>query len=542
MVLGVEVRGGVLAGGVVATADMAARRAAPEVHPLHAQLEAFDAPIAAGWHRSDLVEVRAAAHACIMPSMANGRVGAEVQAVTARPDPGAAGRVIVVGAGLAGLTAALHLRDSGWEVILLEARTRVGGRVLTLYGGENGVALDQGLRAEAGGESIDENHTAIQRLLARFEIPTERRPGSTGDRRGHGRYLYRGQVVSVGEFMAGRDGAVLADYRRVNDEMMRLVEKHRIDAEHPERAGGAEALDALSFSGWLDALQLCAEARFVVQQTNTALYNAELTDLSMLFIAQQVAATAGITAAASETMRVAGGNSRLPQAIAADLGGALVLDAPVTAVSREGDGVRVTARGRDYFGAHVVLCTPPPTLRAVDFDPALPAAVAAAIAGLDLGPATKVVTQFRSPFWRDRGESGYSLCELTYRTTWDPADSYDAAAGLLTTFTTADNGRTLAGLSESARVARVRDELAMVFPEVPAQVAGPAATVAWSNEPYTTGGYAAYRPNQVCAFWPALRAGTDRIHFAGEHLEAPAGYLESAVRSGARVARLLGDR
>jgi monoamine oxidase len=463
--------------------------------------------------------------------------------VAPRPDPEAAGRVIVVGAGLAGLTAALHLRDGGWDVVVLEARTRVGGRVYTLHGGEEGIALDRGLHAEAGGESIDENHTAIRQLLARFAISTERRPGSTDDRRRAGRYLYRGRVSSVAEFMAQHDGEVLADHRRVDDEMLRLVETHRIDAEHPETADDATALDALSFSDWLDSLRLRAEARFVVQQTNTALYNAELTDLSMLFIAQQVAAMAGVPASASETMRVAGGNSRLPQAIAAELGTErVVVDAPVTAVRRTAEVVRVTARDRHYFGAHVVLCTPPPTLRAVEFDPPLPAAVSAAIAGLDLGPATKVVTQFRSPFWRDRGESGYSLNELTYRTSWDPADSYDTDAGLLTTFTTADHGRALAGLSEAARAARVGEELAMVFPEVPAQLAGPVATVAWSNEPFTTGGYAAYKPGQVCGFWPALRDGIDRIHFAGEHLEAPAGYLESAVRSGLRAATRLGKR
>ena len=81
-----------------------------------------------------------------------------------------------------------------------------------------------------------------------------------------------------------------------------------------------------------------------------------------------------------------------------------------------------------------------------------------------------------------------------------------------------------------------------MFPQVPADLAGPAATIAWTNEPFTGGGYAVYRPSQVTAFWTPLRDGTDRIHFAGEHLEAPAGYMESAVRSGVRVARLLGDR
>jgi monoamine oxidase len=217
----------------------------------------------------------------------------------------------------------------------------------------------------------------------------------------------------------------------------------------------------------------------------------------------------------------------------------MVTDAPGTAVRRDGDVVRVTARGVEHVGAHVVIAAPPPALRNVQFDPPLPAPIAAAIAGLDLGGATKVVHQLRAPFWRDNLESGYSLSDLTYRVSWDATDSYDAPAALLTTYTTANNGRTLAALGAADRIDRVRAELATVFPELPAQLAGPAATMAWSNEPFTGGGYALYKPNQVTAFWAPLRAGTDRIHFAGEHLEAPAGYMESAVRSGLRAARRL---
>jgi monoamine oxidase len=243
----------------------------------------------------------------------------------------------------------------------------------------------------------------------------------------------------------------------------------------------------------------------------------------------------------SETMRVAGGNSMLPNAMARALGSALALDSPVSSVRRVGDTVAVTARGREHFGAHVVLALPPPPLRRIRFDPPLPEPVAAAIAGLDLGAATKVVNQYGSPFWRAGGESGFSMTDLTYRISWDAADSYDTPAGLLTTFTTANNARTLAALADATRIGRVRDQLATAFPGSARLLAGPAATTAWTDEPFTGGGYAAYKPGQLVPFWGPLRAGTDRIHFAGEHLESLAGYMESAVRSGKQVAAGLGS-
>ena len=460
--------------------------------------------------------------------------------ITARPDPDAWRRVIVVGAGLAGLTAALDLRDAGWEVVVLEARQRVGGRVHTLHGGEDGVPFDRGLRAEVGGESIDDNHVAIQRLLRRFGIATERRPGSTTDRAMRGLYRYHDRTYTFEELSALRGGTVFTDYLRVSEELQKLTERHRVDAEHPEAADGASDLDRQSFGGWLDSLHLVPEARFVAEQANVSLYNAQLRDISMLFVAQQTAATSGVPDSASETMRVAGGNATLPRAMAAHLGSAVTTGAAVTLIRREGNIVSVTTPGHVHFGGHVVLAIPTPPLRRIHFAPPLPEGIASAVAGLELGAATKVVNQYRLPFWRTGGQSGFSLTDLMYRISWDAADSYPASRGLLTTFSTADNGRALAALPSASRIARVRRELAIVFPEAPKQLSGPAATVAWTDEPFTGGGYAVYKPTQLGSFWEPLRTGTDRIHFAGEHLEALAGYMESAVRSGMRAAARIG--
>ena len=455
-----------------------------------------------------------------------------------RPDAASGRRVVVVGAGLAGLTAALDLRQAGWDVVVVEARDRVGGRVHTIYGSDTG-PIGAGLHAEAGGESIDDNHVQLRAMLARFGIGTQSR-GGADDRELKGFVRYQGRTYGTSDFLALRAGAVGSDYARLSTALEQLTEAHHVDPEHPERADGAEQLDQQSFATFLDSLHLVPEARFLAEQANISEYAAELSDISMLFVAQQTAVLAGVPSSAVETMRVAGGNSTLPLAMARALGAAVVTSAPVSRITWGAHAVRVEAGAHVIDAARVVVAAPPPPVRRIRFDPPLPAGPAAAVAGLELGPAAKVISQFRTPYWRAAGRSGFSIGDLTYRVSWDSADSYPTSAGLLTTFTTGDHASALARLSDHDRVALVQAQLEQVYPGGAAERTDRSATVAWPNEIYTGGGYAAYRPGQLHRFWEPLRTATGPIWFAGEHTESLAGYMESAVRSGHRVASAIG--
>src|SRR5262249_56555999 len=130
---------------------------------------------------------------------------------------------------------------------------------------------------------------------------------------------------------------------------------------------------------------------------------------------------------------------------------------------------------------------------------------------------------------------GFTVTALPFHVAWAPTDSYRASAGLLTQFITGRPARAAARVRDAQRIAHLQRQLDRVYPEGRSLRTAHAATTAWANERYTGGGYAVYRPGQMARFWPVVRAGLDRISLAGEHTEALAGFMESAVRTGHRV-------
>ena len=151
------------------------------------------------------------------------------------------------------------------------------------------------------------------------------------------------------------------------------------------------------------------------------------------------------------------------------------------------------------------------------------------------------MTQYDERFWRAGGGSGLVVADLPFRIAWDATDSVESDAGIMTTFTTGAEGDAFARVPARRRIRDVQGQIARVFPAADGRAVR-ASTMAWPNERYTGGGYAAYQPGQITKFWEVLRQPMGRIRFAGEHTEALAGYMESAVRSGHRVAAAIGAR
>jgi monoamine oxidase len=446
-------------------------------------------------------------------------------------------RIVIVGGGLAGLSAAVGLRDAHWDVVVLEARDRVGGRVHTVY-----EPFTDDLHVEAGGESIDDNHDHVQALARHYNLALSHRPADKLEAAA----FYRAGRRSVLSEVGNADPEALAGYLAFGNALATMA--GNLDPAHPERASEAEEWDQQSLADFAATQRFDANAMLLVQSEYRGNYNAELDQVSLLFVLQQSVVDETLSESGVETMRIAAGNSTLPEAMARDLGSSVRLNSPVTGIEQQPWGVRVhfgSGSGANSIvdAARLVLAVPPPVLRSVTFDPPLSAGLRAMIAELDLGTALKVSTQYDKRFWLSEGLSGFTITDLPFGVGWDATDSIAGSAdsaGVLTQFVTGSSAQQGATLRDEARIQWFQRQLDVVYPEGRADRSTIATTMAWANEPYTRGGYAVYAPGQMTRFWPLLREPYGPIWFAGEHTETLAGYMESAVRSGQRVATAIG--
>jgi monoamine oxidase len=430
-----------------------------------------------------------------------------------------AGRVVVIGAGFSGLAAAFELTQAGYDVTVVEARNRVGGRVLTF------TDLVPGKVVEGGGELVGSNHPQWIRYAERFKL----------------------DLVEATEEDAEAP-IVLGGKRLTSDESDELWEEmeaafETIDADgkaisnplEPWTAPDADALDRRSLASWIDAVDaspLCKQALHTLMMADNGVIAAAQSYLGNLAMIQGGGGASGYWNE-SETHRCGGGNQQLARRFAAELGAKVITRMPVRAVAVTDTGARVTlADARVLEADHVLLTAPPSTWNRIAFDPLLPLGLAPQMA-----VNVKCLIALKSRFWRRVELAPEMLSDGPVSLTWHGTDGQPDTGGAALVAFSGGNAADQCREWREGRGERYMQALEPVYREIrPSFVRY--RFMDWPSDPWSKGSYSFPAPGQVTSQGPTLRGGLGRLHFAGEYTSyAFMGYMEGALESGAAAAR-----
>ena len=441
--------------------------------------------------------------------------------------------VLIVGAGIAGLTAAYRLRQMNIPVRVLEAQNRTGGRMFSLRG-----HFADGQVCELGGELIDTPHERIQALARELGIALD--DLSTDDASLRETYWFGGAARTEREIVE----AFTPVAARISASLATIADADVTYSNHPQ---SAVALDRMTIAEWLDGNGVTGWVRELLEVGYTTEYGLEIdrqSALNFLLMIDPDPDPFRIFGESDERFHVRGGNDLITKALADRVSDAIETGTVLESVTRQADGryalaVRRDGGSRTLTASHVLLAIPFTLLREVRIDAPLSAAKRKAIAELGYGTNAKLMVGFSSRPWRQRGSNGSVLAELPFQLTWETSRLQPGTAGILTNFTGGRHGVELGQGTDVEQAQRLVADLDRVLPGVRAAHEGmKVARFHWPSHPWTKGSYASYLPGQ----WTSIRGaeGEDEgtLYFAGEHCSAEAqGFMEGGCESGELAAK-----
>ena len=449
--------------------------------------------------------------------------------------------VVIVGAGLAGLTAARDLVAAGRSVVVLEARDRVGGRVVN-------APIDGGHVVEAGGEFIGPTQDRIAALAQETGV-------ATYPTHNQGDNLYYRRGLALPYSTLGPLGAVPPDPEGAAEAgaAIQLINSlaSEVPGDAPWKAPSAAHWDGTTCETWKQENLRTEGGRFLIDVATTAVFSFKPRDLSMLFVLFYVAAagnegTPGTldrlvnTAGGAQELRFHGGSQRIPIELARRLGKRVRLNAPVRRIVQRKGSVEVQADGVTATGQRVVVAIPPNLAGRIDYSPKLPGMREQLTQRMPMGSVIKVQAVYERPFWRDRGLNGQVVSDTgPVQVTFDNSPP-DGSRGVMMGFIEATTARRLDATNEAERRRLVLDSYARYFGDEALGAIG-YVEARWDDEVWTRGcPVCATPPGVLLDYGPAIRQPAGRIHWAGTETSTYwNGYMDGAVRSGERVAREL---
>ena len=444
------------------------------------------------------------------------------QARGAATDP-----VVVVGAGLAGLRAAEVLRKAGAPVVVLEARSRPGGRVYTIR-----TPFAEGLYAEAGAIRIPPLHETVVQLAKDYGlnlVPFESFNGSA--------------LVTIGNVTA-----------KIPDELKRatatltlkpdedgqtqaaLLKRYVTDlpADIGELKPAADAYerwrsyDQVTWPDWLRSRGASDDA------VRLMTVGGDSRELSALYVLRQFALLQNV----NQFYKIHGGMDQLPRAMARSLGAIVRYNAALVGIDQSDGAARLeyVERGRKKAvrASRVILTVPFAALRTIDIRPRFSEQKARAIAELPYFPATRLLFQCRTSFWQQQGLSGTARSDAPAEM-WDCTYDLEGTRGILGATVGGEIGRKVAEMSRARAMAYGLDIVGRTFPAVRTSFQT-GSVYRWVRDAWAGGAFAVFHPGQMSTLMPEMAKPEGRVHFAGEHTSTWMGWMQGAIESGERAA------
>ena len=383
----------------------------------------------------------------------------------ADPGPRSAPRIVVVGAGLAGLCAAYALRKAGYRATVVEASTRVGGRCWSYTSGE----LGPGLVAEHGGELIDQGHTEIRQLASELDLDLDN--------------LHAGEASGTEpvNWFLGHEYS----YEQATEDIKAIwqtLHKDVAAASYPtlfnyytqrgwelDHTSVYDYIEQVVPGGHGSPLGRLLDVAYTIEYGGDA---AEQSSLNLLYlIAYSGQGQLRIFGPSNEKYHIRGGNELLVRRLAEVLADSIVLGAPLQSIVRNNDGTyRLGFSGMPAVTAdRVVLALPFSLLRQVDHSRAgFDAVKREAIAELPMGTNSKLHVRFDRRIWRDQGCNGETYADLGYQNTWEVSRAQPGPAGILVNYTGGTVGASYSPAAGTAQeyAARFIDQIDPLIPGV----------------------------------------------------------------------------
>ena len=439
---------------------------------------------------------------------------------------GAAKDVIIIGAGLAGLTAAYELTQAGHRVTILEAQTRPGGRVRTLR-----APLADGLYGELGAGRVPDSHEWTLKYIRDFGLTLT--PFYPAD--GQFTTFFRdtaihtppGEQPALSAFQASltaqeRSMALGDLLDQALGEALRRVDER---AHWPPDA--LKPVDQTSIGAFLRQRGLSADVGPVLGLTPFEGYST-LEAVSVI----------GNGHGAKVMTKIAGGNDLLPQAFARHLAGHIRYGAVVERLERNETGVRVayTEQGRrQQLSGDKLICTVPfSVLRHLEIAPRFSPAKHRAVHEMSYVSLSRLTFQVRKRYWLDKGVNGFANTDLPGEI-WDATHDQPGPRGLLQLYLQGPSSAYASSMTEEERIRYGVAHVEQVFPGLRDHLEG-VFSQCWDNDPWARGAVRLLRPGQVAALHPHVATPEGHIHFAGEHTSTWFAWMNGAIESGVRAA------